>query len=41
VRFNGLCEVPPLGFPELIALKALGFEESGVWLGVWLKGMYF
>ena len=41
VRFNGLCEVPVLGFPELIALKALGFEEIGVCVGVWLKGIYF
>ena len=30
-----------LGLPELIALKALGFEEIGVCVGVWLKGMYF
>lgn len=41
VRFKGLCEVPVLGLPELIALKALGFEEIGVCVGVWLKGMYF
>lgn len=30
VRFKGLCEVPVLGLPELIALKALGLEEIGV-----------
>ena len=30
-----------LGLPELIALKAFGFEEIGVSAGVWLKGMYF
>lgn len=41
VRFSGLCEVPPPGLPELIALKAFGFDESGVCVGVWLKGMYF
>lgn len=38
VKFNGLCEVPAAG---VLALKAFGFEEIGVCVGVWLKGMYF
>lgn len=40
VRFNGLWE-GPAGVPELMALYAFGFEDAGVWVGVWLKGMYF
>lgn len=40
VRLRGLCE-GPAGVCVCDRLYAFGFEALGVWVGVWLKGMYF